>query len=73
MDRRDWELLDQQMRRYNAPRSNSLVGLTVAVVFLIGLVLGGILSNHKTAPVQVASNNATVAYFTHGSPPITSR
>jgi hypothetical protein len=74
MDRRDWELLDQQMRGFSSPRDNSVMSLTVAVVFLVGLVLGGVLFNHKTAPAQFAWNNANVAtYFSHGSSPITSR
>lgn len=74
MDQRDWELLDQQMRVYTTPRSNGVTGLTVALVFLVGLVLGGILFNHKSAPVQLAWNNPKVTtYFPHVSPPITNR
>jgi hypothetical protein len=73
MDRHDWELLDQQMRGYRPPRNNRIMSLTVAVVFLAGLALGGLLT-HQRAPTQLAWNNAKVAtYFSHESASTTTR
>ena len=58
MDQRDWELLvSTNAGVYYTWRSNRVMGLTVAVVFLVGLVLGGIMFNHKSAPVQLAWTN----------------
>ena len=55
MDRRDQELLDTQMRRLSPPRNDGVIfGLLVAM-FLVGMTLGGVLSEHKTEPIQIAS------------------
>ena len=55
MDRRDQELLDKQMRRLTPPRHDGVIALMLAAMFLVGMTLGGVLSAHKTEPVQIAS------------------
>jgi hypothetical protein len=55
MDRRDQELLDKQMRRLTPPRSDGVIGVLLAAVFLVGMTLGGVLSAHQTEPIQIAS------------------
>jgi hypothetical protein len=63
VDQRDWELLNEQMRRFSPPPDNGIMGLTVAVVFLAGLALGGILFTHESSPMQPAWNNTKVATY----------
>jgi hypothetical protein len=55
MDRRDQELLDRQMRRLTPPRNEGGIAVLLAAMFLVGMTLGGALSEHKTEPVQIAS------------------
>jgi hypothetical protein len=55
MDRRDQELLDKQMRRLSAPQNDGVIAVMLAVMFLVGMTLGGVLSEHKTEPIQIAS------------------
>ena len=55
MDRRDQELLDKQMRRLTPPRNDGVIAVLLAVMFLVGMTLGGVLSAHKTEPIQIAS------------------
>jgi hypothetical protein len=55
MDRRDQELLDKQMRRLTPPRNEGVIALLLAAMFLVGMTLGGALSEHKTEPIQIAS------------------
>jgi len=55
MDRRDQELLDKQMRRFSAPRHNGVIAVMLAVMFVVGMTLGSVLSEHKTEPIQIAS------------------
>ncbi len=55
MDRRDQELLDKQMRRLSPPRNDGVIAVMLAAMFLIGITLGGALSEHKTEPIQIAS------------------
>jgi hypothetical protein len=55
MDRRDQELLDKQMRRLTPPRNDGVIAVLLAVMFLVGMTLGGVLSEHKTEPIQIAS------------------
>jgi hypothetical protein len=55
MDRRDQELLDKQMRRLTPPRNDSVIAVLLAAMFLIGMTLGGVLSEPKTEPIQIAS------------------
>jgi hypothetical protein len=55
MDRRDQELLDKQMRRLTPPRHEGVIALMLAAMFLVGMTLGSVLSEHKTEPIQIAS------------------
>jgi hypothetical protein len=55
MDRRDRELLDKQMRRLSPPRNDGVTAVMLAVMFVVGMTLGGVLSEPKTEPIQIAS------------------
>ena len=44
MDRRDQELLDKQMRRLSAPRNDGVIAVMLAVMFVVGMTLGSVLS-----------------------------
>jgi hypothetical protein len=55
MNRRDQELLDKQMRRLTPPRSDGVIAVLLAAVFLVGVTLGSVLSEPKTEPIQIAS------------------
>ena len=55
MDRYDRELLNKQMRRLSAPRNDGVIAVLLAVMFLVGMTLGGVLSEHETEPAQIAS------------------
>ena len=61
MDRRDQELLDNQMRRLTPPRIEGTIAVMLAAVFLVGMALGSVLSPHQTAPTQIASLEAQIA------------
>jgi hypothetical protein len=55
MDRHDQELLDKQMRRLSAPRNDGVIAVILAVMFVVGMTLGGVLSEHETEPAQIES------------------
>jgi hypothetical protein len=55
MDRHDRELLDKQMRRLSAPRNDGVIAVVIAVMFLVGVTLGGVLSEHETKQAQITS------------------
>jgi hypothetical protein len=55
MDRRDQELLDKQMRRLSPPRNDGVIVAMLAVMFVVGMTLGSVLSEPKTEPIQIAS------------------
>ena len=55
MDRRDQELLDKQMRSLTPPRNDGVIAVLLAAMFLVGMTLGSVLSEPKTAPIQIAS------------------
>jgi hypothetical protein len=55
MDRRDQELLDKQMGRLTPPRIDGVFAVMLAAMFLFGMALGGVLSAHKSEPIQIAS------------------
>jgi hypothetical protein len=55
MDRHDQELLDKQMRRLSPPRNDGVIVVLLATIFLVGMTLGGVLSDQETEPAQIAS------------------
>ena len=55
MDRRDNELLDKQMRRLSTPRNDGVIAVMFAVMFVVGITLGSVLSPHQGEPTQIAS------------------
>jgi hypothetical protein len=55
MDRHDRELLDKQMGRLSAPRNDGVIAVMLAVMFVVGMTLGGVLSEHETESAQIAS------------------
>jgi hypothetical protein len=71
MNQRDQELLDKQLRGLNpSPRSDGVMALAVLAVFFAGMALGGSLFTYKSEPVQIASNDATLAVsLPNGAPP----
>ena len=50
MNQRDWELLDKQMRRLTPPHHEGVIALMLAMMFLVGITLGSVLSPHQSAP-----------------------
>jgi hypothetical protein len=53
MDQRDQELLDKQMRAISpAPRRDGVVIVTVLMVFLAGMTLGGMLAGSASEPAR---------------------
>jgi hypothetical protein len=52
MNRRDQELLDKQMRRLSPPRNEGLIGVMLAMMFLVGMTLGSVMSAHESEPIQ---------------------
>jgi len=55
MNRRDQELLDKQMRRLEAPRNGGAIALLLAVMFVVGMAIGGVLSEPQSETTQIAS------------------
>ena len=55
MDRHDRELLDKQMRRLTLPRNDGVIAVLLAAMFLVGMTLGGVLSEPQSEPIQIAS------------------
>jgi hypothetical protein len=71
MNQRDLDLLDKQLGRLNPPRKDGVVGLTVVLVFFIGLALGGVLFTHEGAPRSTANDIAATSFLADG-PPVSS-
>jgi hypothetical protein len=46
---------DKQFRGLSAPRNDGAIAVLLAVMFLVGMTLGGVLSEHQTEPAQIAS------------------
>jgi hypothetical protein len=55
MNRRDQELLDTQMRRLEAPRNDGAIAVLLAAMFVVGMAIGGVLSEPQSEPTQIAS------------------
>ena len=61
MNRRDRELLDRQMRRFQpSPRPVGLMMLILAGAFLVGMIAGSIIFTSQQ-PVQTASTDSKTA------------
>ena len=74
IDRRDQELLDTQMKRFQPPsRRDGLMILAIVGVFLAGMTAGGFLfAAYRGQPtVQTASSDdgkTALAFFLNGTP-----
>ena len=55
MDRHDQELLDKQMRTLSAPRNDGAIAVLLAVMFLVGVAIGGVVFPYQSEPTQIAS------------------
>ena len=69
MNRRDQELLDRQMRRFQpSPNPVGLMMLIVAGAFLVGMIAGSIIFPSQQ-PVQTASRDGrtALAFLLNGS------
>jgi hypothetical protein len=70
MDRRDRELLDKQLGRFQpAPRSDGVMIFAVLAVFLVGMSVGGLIAE-KTEPARIASNDTVTGLFVPGAAPV---
>jgi len=71
MNQRDQELLNKQFRWLSpSPRNDSVMVLAIVTVFVAGIALGGTVFAHLSDPMQIASNNATVAISPSRAPPL---
>ena len=72
MDRRDQELLDKQLARFQPPpRRDGLMVLAVVGVFLAGVTADSFLFAYRSPhAIQVASSDGTMAlaFFLNGTP-----
>jgi hypothetical protein len=60
MDKRDQELLDKQLSSISSsPQGGGIIGLTIIVVFLVGIGIGNILSKSTHANTNYAALNST--------------
>jgi hypothetical protein len=55
MDQHDREFLDKQMRSLSAPRNDGVIAVMLAVMFVVGMTVGGIVFPHQSEPTQIAS------------------
>jgi hypothetical protein len=70
MDRRDQELLDRQMRRFQlSPRRDGVIMVGLVVAFLAGMTAGGAFSFGSHSQVQQPSDDGktTLAFFLDGA------
>jgi hypothetical protein len=54
-DQHDQELLDKQMGRLSAPRNDGVIAVMLAVMFVVGMTIGGVVFPHQSEPTQIAS------------------
>src|SRR5262249_31017986 len=70
MNRRDQELLDRLMRRFQpSPRRDRLIVVVLVVAFLAGMTVGSIFSFGSYSPVQPPSQDGktALAFFLNGA------
>ena len=70
MNRRDQELLDCQMRRFQPPsRSDGVIMVVLVVAFLAGMTAGSILPFGSRSPAQPLSDDGktALAFFLNGA------
>lgn len=71
MDQRDQALLDKQLRWLKpSPRNDGTMMLAIVAVFFAGITLGGLLSEHQGAPLQLTSNDAAISTSSDAAPPV---
>jgi len=74
MDKRDQELLDKQLARFQPPpRRDGLMVLAIVGVFLAGMTAGSFLFAYRSPPaIQTASSDGTMAlaFFLNGTPAV---
>jgi hypothetical protein len=59
MDRRDQELLDRQLKVVSRSPRNGI--LSLGLVFLAGIAIGGILFAQESKRMQIASHEGSIA------------
>ena len=70
MNRRDQELLNRQMRRFQPPsRRDGLIIVALVAAFLAGVAASGILSFGSHSPAQPPSDDGktVLAFFLNGA------
>jgi hypothetical protein len=64
MDKRDWELLDKQIRSPQpAPPSNGVMITMLAGIFILGVTTGALFFAPGSAPLPTASNGTAALAF----------
>ena len=67
MDRRDWDLLNKQMRRLQ-PSPPPIMVLMLAGIFVAGMTTGALLFTSGSPPVQTATDGkAALAFLLNGT------
>jgi hypothetical protein len=70
MNRRDQELLNRQMRRFQPPlRRDGLIVVALVAAFLAGMTAGGVFSfgSHSTAQSPPDDGKTALAFFLNGA------
>jgi hypothetical protein len=69
MNRRDWELLDRQMRRFQpSPHPVGLTMLILTGVFLVGMIAGSTIFPSQQAEQMASTDGRTaLAFLLNGS------
>ena len=68
MDKRDWELLDKQIRSPQpTPPSNGVMITTLAGIFILGVTIGALFFAPAITPLATAGDGtAALAFFQNG-------